>query len=195
MSTTPNLPPQFDARCYIYSESHLSGYRVVIGFDSLEAAQDVHTLIANSRTAAAPQAVRPQAKRCATCDFMGEEDPVKGCPRCGFDDMHATEVPQAVQPMTWPAVRDIGRFGDMSPTAHIRVGLDSDNDVYVCVWGEDGGGCVEFCNPGGGGGGSSPRTRMALIALMVAMEADNAERPDKDWWGQRNAASQAERGR
>ena len=94
--------------------------------------------------------------------------------------------PQAVEPMTWPKGRDVGRYGDMSPGQHLRVGLDSDNDAYVSVWDEDGGASVEFCNPGGGGGGSSRRTREALIALMVAIEADNAERPDKDWWARRN---------
>lgn len=26
-------------------------------------------------------------KRCATCGYVGHEDPVKGCPSCGFDDM------------------------------------------------------------------------------------------------------------
>lgn len=29
------------------------------------------------------------AKQCATCGFIGQEDPVKGCPKCGFDDMQA----------------------------------------------------------------------------------------------------------
>lgn len=91
--------------------------------------------------------------------------------------------------ITWPKARDVGRIGDMSPSAHMRVGFDSDNDVCVSVWNENGGGSIEFCNPGGGGGGKSSSTRMALIALMVAMEADNAEKPSLDWWAQR--ASQA----
>jgi len=26
-------------------------------------------------------------KKCGTCGFIGQEDPVKGCPKCGFDDM------------------------------------------------------------------------------------------------------------
>lgn len=104
-------------------------------------------------------------------------------------DTRPAPAAQAV-PMTWPKARDVGRFGDMDPMDHIRVGLDSDNDVYVSVWGKDGGASVEFCNPGGGGGGSSRRTREALIALMVAMEADNAERPDKDWWARRTAQAE-----
>ncbi|EFI61304.1 MULTISPECIES: hypothetical protein [Comamonas] len=86
--------------------------------------------------------------------------------------------------ITWPKARDVGRIGDMSPAAHIRVGFDSDNDVFVSVWDENGGGSIEFCNPGGGGGGQSSRTRMALVALMVAIEADNAEKPSRDWWAQ-----------
>lgn len=28
-------------------------------------------------------------KQCATCGYVGQEDPVKGCPKCGFDDMRA----------------------------------------------------------------------------------------------------------
>lgn len=91
----------------------------------------------------------------------------------------------------WPKARDIGRIGDMSQVAHIRVGFDSDNDVFVSVWDENGGGSIEFCNPGGGGGGQSSRTRMALIALMVAMEADNVEKPSRDWWAQRAAIATA----
>lgn len=90
-------------------------------------------------------------------------------------------------PMTWPKSRDVGRFGDMSPGAHMRVGLDGDNDVYVSVWDESAGASIEFCTPGAGGGSSS-RTRKALIDLMVAMEADNADRPDKDWWARRLGA-------
>ncbi|WP_196250341.1 hypothetical protein [Comamonas testosteroni] len=93
--------------------------------------------------------------------------------------------------ITWPKARDIGRIGDMSQVAHIRVGFDSDNDVFVSVWDENGGGSIEFCNPGGGGGGQSSRTRTALIALMVAMEADNDEKPSRDWWAQRAAIAAA----
>lgn len=95
---------------------------------------------------------------------------------------------QAAKDVQWPKARDVGRYGDMSPSAHMRVGLDSDNDVYVSVWDENGGGSVEFCNPGGGGGGSSTKTRLALLELMCAMEADNAERSDKDWWARRRSA-------
>ena len=79
--------------------------------------------------------------------------------------------------LAWPKARDVGRYGDMSLESFIRVGLDADNDVYVTVHGSD----LEFCTAGNGGG-KSPRTREALIALMVAIEADNRETPSKDWW-------------
>lgn len=96
---------------------------------------------------------------------------------------------QAQKPqLVWPKERDVGRFGDMSPHAHIRVGFDSDNDVYVSVWDDTGGASIEFCQPGGGGGKSS-RTRLALIALMQAMEADNADTPALDWWARRRVAA------
>ncbi|KAF1003948.1 MAG: hypothetical protein GAK28_04411 [Luteibacter sp.] len=92
--------------------------------------------------------------------------------------------PDKTEAIQWPVARDVGRIGDMSPSASLRVGLDSDNDVYVSVWDESGGGSVEFCCPGAGGG-RSPKTRMALIELMRAMEADNAVSPSNDWWAKR----------
>ena len=92
--------------------------------------------------------------------------------------------------IVWPKARDVGRIGDMSPSAHLRIGLDSDNDVYASIWDERGGATIEFCTPGQGGGKSS-RTRMALLAVMVAMEADNAADPGRDWWAERNGAAQA----
>ena len=99
-----------------------------------------------------------------------------------------TTMPRVSPP--WPKGRDVGRIGDMSPNAHIRVGLDSDNDVYLSAWDTDSGASIEFCCPGGGGGKSS-RTRMALIALMVAMEADNAADPGRDWWALRDGRAKA----
>ena len=82
----------------------------------------------------------------------------------------------AAPPIQWPVGREAGRAEDMG-AGHIRVLLDSDNDVCVEVFDGKLSASVEFCN-GGGGGGRSMRTRMALIALMVAIEADNAERRD-----------------
>lgn len=77
----------------------------------------------------------------------------------------------------WPTERAAGRAEDMGE-GYLRLLLDSDNDVCVAVWDGKRSASVEFCNPGSGGGGRSSRTRMALIALMVAIEADNAERPE-----------------
>ncbi|MFA9113240.1 hypothetical protein ACEP6V_21160 [Pseudomonas aeruginosa] len=88
----------------------------------------------------------------------------------------------ADEPATvWPKSNDVGRYGDMSPLAHLRVGLDGDNDAYVSVYDGEGGAVVEFNMPFSGGG-KSPRTREALVALMVAMEMDNAEDPSRNWW-------------
>lgn len=102
-----------------------------------------------------------------------------------FDDK--PPLPPLVQPstggverITWPKEKRVGRREDMSPDGTLIVGLDSDNDVYIEVSGQRHGewqsAVVEFCN-GGGGGGQSSRTRAALINLMTAIEADNAERP------------------
>lgn len=134
-------------------------------------------------------------------ELRGVPPPPLTAPPETFEEYHAfvdrvqaiTAVPRAADspqgpPIVWPKARDVGRIGDMSPSANLRVGLDSDNDVFVSVWDEDGGGSVEFCN-GGGGGGRSMRTRLALIALMVAMEQDNAERPALDWWARRTGGA------
>lgn len=100
-------------------------------------------------------------------------------------------APQAASEsaVQWPQERDVGRIGDMSKVASLRVGLDADNDVYVSIANEEGMADVEFCVPGSGGG-KSPRTRAALISLMVAMEADNAETPSRDWWKAREGTAQ-----
>lgn len=104
------------------------------------------------------------------------------------DWVYMHEVLASTQGMKWPAARDVGRIGDMSPDAHIRVGLDNDNDVYVSITNGSNSADVEFCTAFTGGGRSS-RTRLALIELMRAMEADNAQLPALDWWAQRNAQS------
>jgi hypothetical protein len=88
----------------------------------------------------------------------------------------ALSRPQATAPveaMRWPKSRDVKRREDMGE-AQLRVVLDDDNDVIAELW-EPGKRTIaaEFCN-GGSGGGQSPKTRMALIALMVAMEEDAA---------------------
>lgn len=85
----------------------------------------------------------------------------------------------AARPLQWPAHRAVGRQEDMGQ-GHLRVLLDSDNDVCVAVWDGQSSASVEFCN-GGGGGGRSMRTRAALIDLMRAIEADNAASPAVAW--------------
>ncbi len=102
------------------------------------------------------------------------------------DWIYMHEMLATTKGMLWPVARDVGRIGDMSPDAHIRVGLDADNDVYVSITNGTDSADLEFCTPFTGGGRSS-RTRVALIELMRAIEADNAELPSHDWWAQREA--------
>lgn len=101
--------------------------------------------------------------------------------------LHTTRpIPDAMQAQAprikWPKSREVGRLGDMAPRghSHMQVILDADSDVCVHIWeqeGDDGQlAGIEFCCPGIGGG-KSPRTREALLALMVAMEEDNAAEP------------------
>ena len=42
------------AACYVASEPHLSGYRVILGFDTLNAAQDAHEALARARASQPP---------------------------------------------------------------------------------------------------------------------------------------------
>lgn len=115
-----------------------------------------------------PEEWGPSSDRRLTC-VCGNPDPA-----------HMDHVAQALAEAhaataaPWPATRDVARLDDMSPSGHLRITLDNDNDVCVEVFNGQRFASVEFCN-GGGGGGQSPRTRLALIALMVAMEADTAE--------------------
>ncbi len=81
----------------------------------------------------------------------------------------------------WPKERNVGRMGEMAPKGEmqLQVHLDGDGDVIVAVTELrhdrlEIASC-EFCT--GAGGGRSPNTRLALIALMVAIEKDNADSP------------------
>lgn len=82
-----------------------------------------------------------------------------------------------------PTQREVARIGDMAQRDALRVGLDGDGDAYISTTNPLAG--VEFCTTGSGGG-KSPRTHDALIALMVAIEADNEADPARDWWALRN---------
>ena len=99
----------------------------------------------------------------------------------GYDDHVARELAriESAPAIQWPNGTAAGRQEDMGQ-GNLRLVLDSDNDVCVTVWDGTKSATVEFCN-GGGGGGRSMRTRMALIQLMCAIEADNAERPSLAW--------------
>jgi hypothetical protein len=86
-----------------------------------------------------------------------------------------------VAEIQWPKQRHVGRMDDMHHDGVLRVLLADDGDVCVFIGasgngGEWGSASIEFCSPGTGGG-RSPSTREALIALMVAIEADNAAAP------------------
>lgn len=94
--------------------------------------------------------------------------------------------------MIFPKADSVGRYGDMSPHAFLRITFDADRDVCLCIGDENGMTDMEFCDSGSGGG-KSPRTRQALIALMVAIEEDNAEYPQRDWYAVRAARAEAAR--
>ena len=75
--------------------------------------------------------------------------------------------------------RVVRRTEDMTQLGHLEILIQDDGDIIVAVRPElDGlieeGGSVEFCIPGIGGG-RSPHTHAALLALVAAIELDNAE--------------------
>ncbi len=98
--------------------------------------------------------------------------------RLGMYDEAEKQEPEKAA-LKWPKARDVARLEDMSPSGHLRITLDTDNDVCVEVYdGKETFVSIEFCN-GGGGGGNSPHLRAALIGAMSAIEQDNAERPHR----------------
>lgn len=58
------------SRCYAMSEPHLSGYRLVLGFETLEAVDAAHTWVANVRKA--PQQATPERHLTVTTNQQGE---------------------------------------------------------------------------------------------------------------------------
>lgn len=100
--------------------------------------------------------------------------------------VRAVVLGHAARHRMFPQERSVGRSGDMAPLgrSHMTVLLDGDNDAGVAIWDQERGdhgslATIEFCTSFGGG--KSPRTRDALVALMVAMEADNASNPRGRW--------------
>ena len=61
-------------RCYTMSESHLSGYRVVIGFERLEDAQDAHEYIAKLQATQEPVQAVPEAMKVVTEALRSDPD-------------------------------------------------------------------------------------------------------------------------
>ncbi len=86
-------------------------------------------------------------------------------------------------------IRDrVERQGDMHPTRSLKLLVQSDGDVIVVITQDgvpigdidtgsesDQAAQVEFCTSGG----KSPRTRAALMELIVAMKEDNEHHPTR----------------
>ena len=75
----------------------------------------------------------------------------------------------------------VARYEDMSPTGRLELYQQADGDIIVRIVPDPGeparyAPTAEFCAVGCGGG-QSIHTRAALLALMDAMEKDNAGRP------------------
>jgi len=81
----------------------------------------------------------------------------------------------------------VERFEDMSERGRLRIRLQDDGDILVCVISDPNGPnegnstSVEFCIRGG----KSPKTLEALRLLMNAMEEDNRGNPNCDRRGER----------
>lgn len=95
---------------------------------------------------------------------------MRDCYRAGYLEARADPSEAAI---VWPKSKSVKRRDDMSPSDTLQVGIDESGDLQVSLWTDRRGySSVEFCASGGNGGGRSPNTRRALIALMVAIEAD-----------------------
>lgn len=64
------------SRCYAMSEPHLSGYRLVLGFETLEAVDAAHTWVANVRKAPQQATPEPVGEPVAFVNW-----PLRGAPR------------------------------------------------------------------------------------------------------------------
>ena len=95
-----------------------------------------------------------------------------------------------------PKMRNAVRIGDIHPKDHIHLEFGFQNDVYVSIRDGYNYASIEFRKPGGDySGRRSIRTYAALIALSVAMEADNATNPSSNPWAQNDEiAAQAAKG-
>lgn len=60
------------SRCYAMSEPHLSGYRLVLGFETLEAVDAAHTWVANVRKAPQQATPEPVLRFCPGCGSVGD---------------------------------------------------------------------------------------------------------------------------
>ncbi len=96
-----------------------------------------------------------------------------------FDEGMKEEYPE----LMWPIAQvrqalkhneGYGRIGDMSPDDSLRLVLQEDGDVCVGMFAGGLASGIEFCSVGSGGG-KSPRTREALLRLMLAMKLDNED--------------------
>lgn len=140
MTTTPQAALLMSAqnpllkRCYTMSESHLSGYRVVIGFERLEDAQDAHEYIAKLQATQEPVQVFPP-RIMELLEQVASDEPLHTVSAQG---MHHAEVraflikyygadqdPQMLDPLHTVTTRD--RFGLVmvkgEPYAIVDIGL------------------------------------------------------------------------
>ena len=104
--------------------------------------------------------------------------PLYAAPQAQAEDARDAEI-------ALPKTRDVVRIGDIHPKDHIHLEFGFQNDVYVSIRDGYNYASIEFRKPGGDySGRRSIRTYAALIALSVAMEADNATNPSSNPWAQ-----------
>lgn len=98
--------------------------------------------------------------------------------------LHGGPPDQVSSQQELPKQERVMRYEDMSPQGRLSLHRQDDGDVIVSVmpdhekYSRRAPSSVEFCIPYSGGG-QSKHTHKALVALMVAIECDNAERPQK----------------
>lgn len=110
---------------YVMSEPHLSGWRVVLGYETLAEAQAAQSAVS------APEAREGEAVAwaCATCNSPRAVNP---CPKCG------TALTKPADGWDWPRLPDIERIRELAREVGYAVGvhgtLERDLDLIAAPW-------------------------------------------------------------
>lgn len=128
------------------------------------------------------------AKKCGMCGFVGQEDPVIGCPRCKWDEMQSAESAQ-VSEKRWPFVETPGEFTERLEEAMHHFPLLGavrnvliENPPVIAAWAIEAaidGGKVQACVAQSGAADAAKPHDEALGSFAAQIMAANAAATDE----------------